>query len=89
MGLPAEAAGFFEGRLLPDAHASWLFNQEDFEIPQTEPGRVQHIVVMQTGEFRKKGAKRCAQFLFGIGPNGEGLLQFTAKSPQRIDCPRT
>ena len=81
LGVPAEAAGFFEGRLLPDAHAAGLFDQQDFEIPQTEPGRVQDVMVMQAGEFGEKGAKRRAQFFFGVGPNGKGLLQFTAKSP--------
>jgi hypothetical protein len=40
LGVPAEAAGFFKGRLLADAHAAGFFHQKHLEIPQAKPGRV-------------------------------------------------
>lgn len=33
LGVPAEAAGFFEGRLLANAHAAGFFHQKNLEVP--------------------------------------------------------
>ena len=33
LGVPAEAAGFFEGRLLPDAQATRFFHEKHLEVP--------------------------------------------------------
>lgn len=40
LSVPAEAAGFFEGRLLADAQATGFFHQKNLEVPQAKPGRV-------------------------------------------------
>ena len=74
LGVPAEAGGFFEGRLLPDAHPTGFFEKHDFEIPETEPGGVQHIMVMKSGEFREQISNGGPQFFFGVRPDGKGFL---------------
>ena len=41
--IPAEAFLLGEGRL---GGAAWFFEEQDFEVDQTEPGRIGNVVVV-------------------------------------------
>ena len=53
--IPAEALRFFIGGTVKPAG---FLQDQGFEIPQPEPGRIEDIVVVQAGQFPQRLTKR-------------------------------
>ena len=53
--IPAEALGFLVGGTVKPAG---FLQDQSFEIPQPEPGRIEDVVVVQAGQFAQRLAER-------------------------------